>query len=506
MPCVARDGVLYIEQARAFQEHGFAGLHDARFQQHPLFPLATLAVHRLLQSSGQPDTPQLWQTAGQVISFSTGLALLLVLAGLARRLAEPLGLPPGPVGVWALVLGGWLPLLMWLGVDLMSESLFLLLFCAATWAMLPVSRTPLTAHRAVLIGLLCGLAFLTRPEGAIAVACGVVTIFVGHEPIGDAFRKSAMLAAGFLVLAAPYMVAIGGLTPKLQKEELRDFRSATDTIAPSERPASMTSAPPARAALIRENIPWYFAIPWTAYKTLHAGRAIVPLTALAGTLVLRLRWKSLPLLPLALAMLLQFSLCAWLLERHGYLDPRHTLLIAVLCVPIAAAFLGGVHQWAVTTDGFTPTRRIAYLALALGNLIPLAIYSTRVPNAADGPIRAAADFLRSQHPDSGRLLIGGASERRIAFYAGIRWQPWPENAPTAAERYEALSGYIRGFPADFVALRTGPGIEIAGNQALLDQLRRDPTVGPRLRDLFSAQDRDPKRPSTVWLLAYDRPH
>lgn len=492
MPCISRDGVLYCEFARELGERGTAAMRDPRFAQHPLFPIAILGVQRALHFCGVSDDPLTWQAAGRCVSFSAGLGLVIATGWLTIRLARAQGVTDGGPGLWAILFCGLLPLNMWLSIDVMSEPLFLL-FCmiALGWMISdPAGGNAARMARALGIGLLAGFAFLVRPEGATIAVAGAAAILAASAPLIARVRACFALALGFVVLAGPYMSLVGGISPKLDKQTLDEFQA--DAIPQMRVLADLQTAPlntrlPVWAALIRHDRPWYLIVPWVIYETLRGGRVVIPLLALAEVWPWRRRWLGSPLLPLALTAMLHFTLCALLAARHGYLDPRHTLLIAMVCIPTAAILLARITAWSAIDDGMRPSRRVCATGLILLVLGPLAVYSARIPNAADRPLREIADWVTANVPNrGGRLLIGGASERRISFYSGMRWQGWPENEPSIDARFEKLKTHILTYPTNYFALRAGPGAELAGNQKLLERLQSDAQLKDRLRLLREA--------------------
>ena len=506
MPCISRDGVLYCEFARELVEHGLSVLRDPGYAQHPLFPLCILGVQRVLVHCGAKDGPLAWQAAGQFVAFSAGLGLILLTGWLTARAARELGVTAGGPALWAILLCGLLPLNMWLSVDCMSEPLFLLLFVTALG--LAVSAGPFGDSagvvRGLAIGLSAGLAFLVRPEGGIVALAGAATILSAAAFASVRFRSLMALLFGFALCAGPYMILIGGISPKMNKQTVGEFRVGKGPDWPEFQTLDgprLQGPTPIRAALVRHNRPWYLIVPWVVYETLRSGRVVVPVLALLAAWPWRRRLLHPPLLPLSLTAMLVFSLCAWLATRHGYLDPRHTLLITMVCIPTAAILLARMTAWACINDGMRPTRRLFAGAVTLGTVLPLGLYSLRVPNAVDRPLREVAEWARINLENrDAKLLIGGTSERRISFYAGMRWQGWPENEPSETSRFEKLRAHIHDYPADFVALRAGPGAELVGNQALLERLQRDPQMSGRLRLLHETTGPDGAR---VLLFAYD---
>jgi len=110
-------------------------------------------------------------------------------------------------------------------------------------------------------------------------------------------------------------------------------------------------------------------------------------------------------------------------------------------------------------------------------LLPLAIYSLRVPNGADGFIAQAARWLHQHDPPvESKALLGGKSQRRLAFYANMHMQYWPENEPTLDRRFAELRAHLVGSRPDYFAIESGPGEERAGNDQLLERLRADEQV------------------------------
>lgn len=106
---------------------------------------------------------------------------------------------------------------------------------------------------------------------------------------------------------------------------------------------------------------------------------------------------------------------------------------------------------------------------------PLAIYSLRIPNGAESFLRDAARWLNEQGPAvRGRLMVSGSSPRRVAFYAGLRHQAWPENEGS----YNALSEHLLHFRPQYFAIEDGPGRERTGNADLMKRLGQDERIAP----------------------------
>lgn len=478
-PCLARDGALYCWQARELGARGVEVIRNGTFDQHPLYSIAILGAQRSLRLGGTPDAPETWELAGRIVAAAAGVAVVALCGLLTWRLVREVGEPPLPVrGAWAallaLAVSAVLPLNVWLSADVMSDQLHAALYLAAACCLTNLRSWP----AAIGCGAFAGLAFLTRPEGAVVAAAGLVALLALVRTIGKraVARRAALLLSAFTVIAGPYIVLSGRLSPKLDKEPLREFQPA----------AGRPGRPAAQAALVRRDFAWYALAPEAFYQLGRAGRVVVPALAVPAVVALRRRWRTPALLGLAAAAGAHFALCVLLLERHGYLNPRHLLPVVLLLIPFAAGFLA----WALAAGRGRGPRVLVISALA-AILVALAAYARRVPNEGDGHIREHANWLRSQDGlIQERRLVAGASGRRIAFYADVRWQPWAENEPDAEQRFADLVGHVVFGRADFLALETGPGEELAGNAELLERLRGDGRLAGRIAVLRKSHGRD----------------
>jgi len=460
MPAISSDGADYCWQARDLGREPLATLRSNRYGQHPLFALTILGVQRCAGALGAAGTPLLWQRCGQGVALFCGVLVVALTGLLAHRLTRLLALPLdlSTVTLLALLFAALLPLNNWLSADVMSEPLFLSFYLGAVILLFDLR----IAIRAAAAGLLAGFAFLTRPEGALVYLAALAVLFTPRNPLpwNRRLRLAALVTCTFALCAAPFVAASGGLSPKLGKETF-------ERSQPAERVATALSPSPApqTARLLREDVTWWLAGPRALWEIARAGRVIVPLLALPPLLQLRRRFREPALLAVLLCAAGHFALTGLLVYRHGYLHPRHTLVVIVLLIPFAAMLLARLLALAAARGRITQA-----LVLAIC-FLPLATYDLRVPNGADGHLRRAADWLVGHAPHSaGKLLLGGASERRIAFYADLRWQPWPENEADPDLRRAALRDHLVHFRPDFFAITTGPRAELRENAELLADL------------------------------------
>ena len=463
MPAIARDGVNFCWLARDLAQHGVAALRFEHFQQHPLFPMLIVALQQIFRAAGAPDSPLTWQAAGQTVAMLSGIAVVVLAGRLAYRIHAQTApdAPSGGVAAAAsgLLLMSVLPLAVALSVDVMSDLLHLALYLAAVLVLLRLDSAP----RAVALGLLASLAFLTRPEGATPALVGGALLLTTARtrPVRRTLAMLAALSIPALVLLIPYWIACGSLSPKLDKQTVHALSELTPALA-------IASPNAAEARLSRDIVPWYAAAPRAAYEAFRAGRVVVPLLAFATLVVLR-RHLLTSLAGVTGCAATHFLLISLLIYRHGYLDPRHTLVLTALAIPFAALALLRV---------VCSLRRIHQPAIAGAILAPLAIYAARVPNDQTAHLREAANWLINAEPaPETKILVGGASERRIAFYANMPFQPWDENQPAGDPRFEALRHQILDaqppYQPAYLAIEVGDGDERAQNRELLARFLAD---------------------------------
>lgn len=508
LPTISRDGVAYCWQARDLGQRGIASLRSDEYGQHPLFAAAILAVERALVAAGFDESPLLWQACGQAVSVSFGMLLVVMCGLLARELAQRLfpQLDPRNAALWALALAAVLPWYAHLSADVMSETMHLSFYLAGAILLMRLERRGVAFG----CGVLSGLAFLTRPEGAVvALAALAVLATQFHARRGASLvGRGLLVLAGFLIAAAPYWVASGRLSTKLHKAPIQQFEAGADAptaaIAPAANRDSFvvygdcaggglvrsTSATgdgryearwgprsePEQARLQLRDVAWFEAAPLALLETFRAGRVVVPLLAIPVLILLRKRLFGPVLFGLVSCAALHFALTCVLLARNGYLNPRHTLVVISLLLPASAIFLEQVRVFSMRTG-----RWWLAAAVTLAALTPLVKYALRVPHLADMHLRRAAEWLVA-HDKQARehLLLSGDSETRVAFYAGMRFQPWPEEAADAEQRYAGLRSHALdrapGYQADYFAIETGPGDELAGNDELLARLLAEPAL------------------------------
>ena len=468
------DGPRFLALAQALGAGAWGPALRAGY--HPLYPLATLALHGFGVD---------WETAGAWVSIAGGVASVGLLFLFLR---DAFGAPAAWAGAALLAVHSRA---IDYTSDVQSDGLYAALFLAGVWLGWRAlrARSPRLAAAA---GLATGLAYATRPEGlelavvlalvaAIEVARGPwVSEALGRFPALDAARWLAALGAGVAVIALPYVVALdratGGwaLTPK------RLAASAAAPLAPAAAPAAAPAPPRAEAPA------------WSAYlepppaesidpdalvvdenddgkavviaRTLPA-RVYAAAKMLARTAKSSMRYGVLALVALGLAasrgrpgprgrflaalLTTHFALLFAFTLSIGYVSRRHTLppllpLLGYAGLGAAAAgtwieqrlrALGGggssPEAAAVPRWGVAATLLVA--AVATGELARQ-IPARRADELAG---RRAAEWLREHAPVRGPVA---ATRLRLGYYAGMPYVPLTGVADAALGPYLARAG------------------------------------------------------------------
>ena len=168
----ARDGIGYIRYALEFEQLSWRRVIDKNHQ-HPGYPLALLMVSEPVRwATGETDAPTM-QFAGQLTSMLAALLLLYPMYHLGRILFNR------RVGIGAALLFQYFPASGHHLSDGISEPLFLLLV-AATLLQAVRALHGGSVARFALCGMFTGLAYLTRPEGAM-IGMAVVPVLCASQ-------------------------------------------------------------------------------------------------------------------------------------------------------------------------------------------------------------------------------------------------------------------------------------------------------------------------------------
>jgi Dolichyl-phosphate-mannose-protein mannosyltransferase len=309
------DGLRYIAQARTINQGSLSRglLHSV---DHPVYPLAIVAIHKL--SGG--DGPRDWQRAAQLAAVISGVLLVIPLYLISLELF-------GASRAWIACFFVYIvPFNGHVLADALSESTFLLFWSIGVWSSLRLLRT---ARLPWLISVVIASAsaYLTRPEGLVILLSLVATLCVLpfwrslEFPAAQARWALGLLIIGGLAAAGPFMVMKGGISSKPSMSRLMGRApSALAMAVERERPleegqSTAKTVVVAIRALARA----------VSRATTIPVLLLAPLGILAGcaTAIGRRMWVYLGIM---------LGLCALALIRvhmmAGYCTPRHAMALA----------------------------------------------------------------------------------------------------------------------------------------------------------------------------------
>ena len=395
---VFADSLRYLKQAQQIDggDTAHALLHAI---DHPAYPLAVAATHRMLGGTN----PAAWQTAGQAASVMAGILLVVPLYLIA---AEMFG---GSVAWLAVVLSFLVPITGQVMADALSESWFLLFYFAGVWTSIRFFKEGKFAWLPGTIGC-AALAYWVRPEGILLPASMVATLAL--IPLMRSTRlvwPRWWAAVGFLVigpglLVAPIIASKGGISTK-----------------PAVGRVLGTVAPSAPSAVERQ-------------RPLKPGQTVVETYVLATrAMAMAVRDSvTVPLLPLALLgfilawppgeksrmwVFLTVMMVAWtlaMIRLHatgGYCTPRHAMILMYPMIAAAAFGLSRLPMMISVPGRWVGQRDGRYTVGPIGVLATLAGLACFYRADLEAPIngqfagyRGAAEYLEHHVPAGAKVV------------------------------------------------------------------------------------------------------
>jgi Dolichyl-phosphate-mannose-protein mannosyltransferase len=404
------DGLRYIAQAKTI-DHGSWTQGLVHSVDHPIYPMAIAAVHRLLGGHDPHD----WQTAAQVAAAISGVLLVIPIYLVSLEVV-------GPSVAWlACLLVYLVPFNGHVLADTLSESTFLLFWTCGLWSTLRFLRAGGLVWVPLLIAFSV-LAYLTRPEGlilpvALLASLIMLSLFCAEElPRAKRWWAIGVLVVGPILMAGPFMMMKGGISTKPSILRILGFGSAAPAMAvererplDAEQSTAKTVALAARA-MIRAvdgatSLPLLVLAPWGIAASL-ASPVRRRYWLLLGTVVV-------------LSVLAMIRLHA----MSGYCTPRHAMVVAWILIPASAAGLDRLtralaqaivkhSRRAASWPGLESAIRLASLSCCLVFWGPAAIAS--IDPGFHGYRQAGEWLARSALPGEGVVDPKGFS----LFYAG----------------------------------------------------------------------------------------
>jgi hypothetical protein len=403
----SRDSISYIRIAWQLEQGSWRDVL-AHAPQHPAYPLSVLAISRPVRHYLPDDLPRAWQLSAQLASALASVLLVLPMFYLGRELFDR------RVAFWACLLFQCLPTSGKVMGDGLSDTLFLLFACTGLLlACLALRRN--SGVLFALTGLVGGLAYLTRPEGALIV--GVAGLVLLGVQVNRRWRRSwhrvlingAALSAAALVVMTPYMMVIGGVTvkntPNIMMNQQRPDADWEGRLRPSSPPgtdnrqsrgtttgstlfaiwwkpsqqqieeALQNVKTPQDLANLQPPSRYLWALGAVGIELSKGFFYVAWLPALLGLVWFRDRFRLVPGLWVVLLVCLTLTgLLFRVAEKMGYLSDRHFLLM-ILCGSYFAAAtllvlgeklaLGMVRLWPALSGRRWMDRRVWAAALPL---------------------------------------------------------------------------------------------------------------------------------------------
>jgi hypothetical protein len=363
----SRDSIGFIRLAWRIEQDGpLQAIRSS--EQHPGYPMLLLGTSKLVRAVLGQDLVRAMQLAAQLASALASVLLVFPMFYLGKALFD------GRVAFWATWLFQCLPATGVLMADGLSEPLFLL-FASTSLALGLFGFRTASWWLFALAGLAGGLAYLTRAEGAVVpFSIGVIllaALFVRRWGWSRraCLRCGAALSVTALLVAAPFVLLIGGLSNKPSYKELKGTQSAPapDGVAQGPLPFAVWDFAPD----VKPQDRYGWAL-WALGVELAKGFFYVLwFPALLALVWFRDRCRSPGPCVLLLLCLLMIALLYRVAQSGGYLSARHAALVVLLS-----------SYWAVAGLAVLAARLAALLSrwrmvraerLALALLLALAV-------------------------------------------------------------------------------------------------------------------------------------
>ncbi len=384
------DGLRYISQARAYSQGTMA---DAlRAVDHPVYPLAIVAAHRLAGG----ERPEDWQKAAQLASIASGLLLVLPLYLVSRELFGDDAALPGVLLFYVVPLTGHV------FADTLSESTFLLFWAWGLWTALRFLKTGAIGWVPLIVAF-SGLAYLTRPEGLLLPAAVLAALMLSPLWVAQGLGRRGLIALGVLVigsaaLVGPYVALKGGLGTKPSIARLLGLapKSAPHAVErhrpldPDQSEAlTLLLAGKAVFKAVTEAVTW----------------PLVPFAAL-GLGIFGLRCRDGASRQGRLIAVIALASVLALLRLHatgGYCSPRHAMILSLMAIPASGFGLSVLLNQMVER---LPSSR--YPVKCLGWAIAFASLMVVEGPAMIAPVNQGLDGYR----EAGRWLAAHDADRK----------------------------------------------------------------------------------------------
>jgi hypothetical protein len=331
----ARDSVGFIRYALELERDPWKKVLQNNLQ-HPGYPAVLLAVSWPVRQLCGGTNAASMQLSAQLASALAGVLLILPMYSLGREIFGH------RVAFWGTALFQCLPVSARVMADGLSEATFLLFLTASLWLAVRGMRGRSVAAFAG-CGLFSGLAYLTRPEGALMVPAAALVLvavqFISawRRPWPRALACLAALLLTATAVASPYVLVNGRLTNKPTPRKLWQPDGDDAPVAWHGAHGPLTASILAIYApeTLKDRRLWgVYAIGSEGMKDFHY-LAVLPLLIGLWSFRQRLKancaaWVSTMLCALHFLILWRVAVVV------GYVSDRH-MLVLVLCGAFLAA-------------------------------------------------------------------------------------------------------------------------------------------------------------------------
>jgi hypothetical protein len=429
-PILARDGIHYLRFARDLTQRPWQQvLHDHPY--HPAYPLVIAGLAEISTGFHAAElSPEGWQWCAHAAASLGGLLLLVPLYGLARCFFS---LPRAWLGVCLFCM---LPATVQLTTDTLAESWLLVFLFSALWALAVGLRRQEEWKWFAWAGFCAGAGYWVRLEALILPAAALIVLLTRRWwqtqvfPWRGAFRDSIALVACFLVSIAPYVAALGKLSPRPSMNQILQACSF------EEKTVSIGGPQVLLASRMQQGVNGLHVETrrvWDAVKLVSASYVKAGNYFLWPLVFLGLLVRPRPRLDLRIGLLwcvglLSVAVLLRLAYSAGYASERHALPVAALACLFAgsAIFRWGVilqHAWSQAR--FRPLPGASKRGWAVVLLLVLA--ATCAPKALQ-PLHGSQEGHRqaglwlAKHLRSADRLVD--PYHWASYYAGRAWQPF----------------------------------------------------------------------------------
>ena len=224
----ARDSIGYIRYALQFEKKPWEQVLLDNHQ-HPGYPVLVWLMSVPVRSSAGETTPENMELSAQLVNLIASLLLILPSYFLGRQFFGR------TVSFSGTILYQYLPISAQHLSDGISEPVFLLLLVTGLWQGVCAIRQRQPWH-AALCGVCTGLAYLTRPEGAILLpAFGLALVAMQFRAEWRSTWRlfaanGALSVLGAMLIGSIYVYATGSLTNKPVAGRMLHIRSEAQSV------------------------------------------------------------------------------------------------------------------------------------------------------------------------------------------------------------------------------------------------------------------------------------